>query len=117
MDSLRLDTSMQEDTRRPGLNELFEVVPFFFKVIGGFVSVACTKCELSFHPQFVSEECQHGPLVVFFKEIEKSVAGTSDSYLAMKSKIDSLPAGVLVVCSSTQMDNRKEKVSFIPLVI
>ncbi|XP_064934705.1 uncharacterized protein LOC135587347 isoform X1 [Musa acuminata AAA Group] len=82
VDSLRLDTSMQEDTRRPGLNELFE---------------------------FVSEECQHGPLVVFFKEIEKSVAGTSDSYLAMKSKIDSLPAGVLVVCSSIQMDNRKEK--------
>ncbi|RWW32142.1 hypothetical protein GW17_00003208 [Ensete ventricosum] len=29
----------------------------------------------------------------------------------MKSKIDSLPVGVLVVCSSTQMDNRKEKVS------
>ncbi|URE23310.1 Holliday junction DNA helicase ruvB N-terminus [Musa troglodytarum] len=85
VDSLRLDTSMQEDTRRPGLNELFE---------------------------FVSEECQHGPLVVFLKEIEKSVAGTSDSYLAMKSKIDSLPVGVLVVCSSTQMDNRKEKDCF-----
>ncbi|XP_064990183.1 uncharacterized protein LOC135627797 isoform X1 [Musa acuminata AAA Group] len=81
-DSLRPDTSTREDTGRPALNELFE---------------------------FVSEECQHGPLIVFFKDIEKSVAGGTDSYLTMKSKIDSLPAGILVICSNTQLDSRKEK--------
>lgn len=69
--------------------------------------------QTSFLTQFVSEECQHGPLIVFFKDIEKSVAGGTDSYLTMKSKIDSLPAGVLVICSNTQLDSRKEKVLFV----
>ncbi|WOL10335.1 hypothetical protein Cni_G19090 [Canna indica] len=81
VDSLSLDIS-RDDAGRPALNELFE---------------------------FVSEECQHGPLIVFLKDIDKSVVGGSDSYLTVKSKIDSLPAGVLVVCSNTQLDSRKEK--------
>ncbi|KAG6487761.1 hypothetical protein ZIOFF_056363 [Zingiber officinale] len=81
-DSLRLDISSREDLGRSALNELFEVI---------------------------SEECQHGPLIVFFKDIEKSVAGGVDSYLTMKVKMDSGSSGVLFICSNTQVDSRKEK--------
>ncbi|XP_042428663.1 uncharacterized protein LOC122015710 [Zingiber officinale] len=81
-DSLRLDISSREDSGRSALNELFEVI---------------------------SEECQHGPLIVFFKDIEKSVAGGVDSYLTMKVKMDSGSSGVLFICSNTQVDSRKEK--------
>ncbi|CAL9132680.1 unnamed protein product [Musa acuminata var. zebrina] len=81
-DSIRLDTSMDEETAKLALNELFE---------------------------FVSEECQHGPLILFLKDTEKFVSGSTDIFLFMKGKIDSLPAGVLAVCSSTQMDCHREK--------
>ncbi|XP_074564202.1 uncharacterized protein LOC141820730 [Curcuma longa] len=81
-DSLRLDISSREDSGRSAINELFEVI---------------------------SEECQRGPLIVFLKDIDKSVAGGVDSYVTMKVRIDSLSSGVLIVCSNTQVDSRKEK--------
>ncbi|THU56115.1 hypothetical protein C4D60_Mb11t13850 [Musa balbisiana] len=81
-DSIRLDTSMDEETAKLALNELFE---------------------------FISEECQHGPLILFLRDTEKFVSGSTDIFLSMKGKIDSLPAGVLAVCSSTQMDCHREK--------
>ncbi|URD81508.1 Holliday junction DNA helicase ruvB N-terminus [Musa troglodytarum] len=81
-DSIRLDTSVDEETAKLALNELFE---------------------------FVTEECQHGPLILFLKDTEKFVSGSTDIFLSMKGKIDSLPAGVLAVCSSTQMDCHRER--------
>lgn len=80
-DLLRLDNSGVEDYEKFAIKELQEVV---------------------------SEEIGKGPLVVFIKDIEKSVTGSTDSYAALKGKLD-FPAGVLVIGSHTQMDNRKEK--------
>ncbi|KAJ8510629.1 hypothetical protein OPV22_001063 [Ensete ventricosum] len=81
-DSIHLDTSVDEEAAKLALNELFE---------------------------FVSEECQHGPLILFLKDTKKFVSGSTDIFLYMKDKFDSLPAGVLAVCSSTQMDCHREK--------
>ncbi|KAJ6796108.1 Uncharacterized protein M6B38_221960 [Iris pallida] len=80
-DLLRLDNSGVEDIEKLTLNELLEVV---------------------------SEESKIGPLIIFIKDIEKSMAGSTDSYLALKGKLD-FPAGVLVIGSHTQIDNQKEK--------
>lgn len=44
------------------------------------------------------------------KDIEKSLAGMSDSYASLKTKLELIPAGVLVIASHIQMDSRKEKV-------
>lgn len=112
-DSIRLDTSMDEETAKLALNELFEVGPNFlcFNSYFLFCELFLTSyCGLSFWPQFISEECQHGPLILFLRDTEKFVSGSTDIFLSMKGKIDSLPAGVLAVCSSTQMDCHREKV-------
>ena len=45
------------------------------------------------------------------KDIEKSMAGNTDVYTSLKSKVVNLPSNVVVIGSNTQMDNRKEKVS------
>ncbi|KAJ0980660.1 hypothetical protein J5N97_008915 [Dioscorea zingiberensis] len=81
-DLLRLDYSGGEDIEKLAINEFLEVV---------------------------CEESKSGPLIVFLKEIEKSVAGSTDSYLTLKAKLELVPAGVLVIGSHTQMDSRKEK--------
>ncbi|XP_038980506.1 uncharacterized protein LOC103715277 isoform X2 [Phoenix dactylifera] len=83
-DCLRLDFPRCEDTERLAINEILEAV---------------------------SEESQRGPLIIFLKDIEKSVAGSTD-YQTMKSKLDLMPAGVLVIASHAQVDNRKEKDTF-----
>ncbi|ONK68251.1 uncharacterized protein A4U43_C05F9300 [Asparagus officinalis] len=59
--------------------------------------------------EVVSEESKSGPLIVFLKDIEKSMVGSTESYLMLKGKLDSLPAGTLVIASHTQGDTRKEK--------
>lgn len=81
-DSLKLDLSGAEDSERIASSELLEVV---------------------------SDECKNGPLVIFMKEIEKNIAGSGDSYSSLKNKLESMPAGVLVIGSHTQIDSRKEK--------
>lgn len=80
-DLLRPEQAGYEDSERFAINELIEVV---------------------------SEESKSGPLVVFLKDIEKSMVG-SESYITLKGKLDSLPSGLLVIGSHTQVDNRKEK--------
>ncbi|MQL90414.1 hypothetical protein Taro_022999, partial [Colocasia esculenta] len=80
-ENLRLDPS-NDETERLAIGELLEVV---------------------------SDECKNGPLLVFIKDIEKSLAGISDSYISLKSKLEVMPAGVLVIASHIQMDSRKEK--------
>ncbi|KAK8509843.1 hypothetical protein V6N12_001915 [Hibiscus sabdariffa] len=80
--SLRLDSSGGDDVDKLVVNEIFEVA---------------------------FNEIKSSPLILFVKDIEKSVAGNTDVYTALKSKLENLPANIVVIGSHTQMDNRKEK--------
>ncbi|KAG0450733.1 hypothetical protein HPP92_026589 [Vanilla planifolia] len=80
-DFLRLESGGGEDSEKLAINELIEVA---------------------------SEESNHGPLIIFIKEIEKSL-GVTDSSSSWKGKLESLPAGILIIGSHIQTDNRKEK--------
>ncbi|XP_077219095.1 uncharacterized protein LOC143853253 [Tasmannia lanceolata] len=81
-DLLRPDNSGGEDTDKFAIDELYEV--------------ACS-------------ESKNGPLILFVKDIEKSLASNSDAYSTIKSKLENLPDGVVFIGSHTQIDNRKEK--------
>ncbi|KAK8925824.1 Katanin p60 ATPase-containing subunit A1 [Platanthera zijinensis] len=81
-DMLRLDCTGGEDSEKVAVNELMEVV---------------------------GEECKNGPLIILLKDVEKSMGGGVDSYVSFKNKVESLPAGILLIGSHIQMDNRKEK--------
>lgn len=80
--SLRLDGPGGEDVDRLAINELFEVA---------------------------LNESKEGPLILFVKDIEKSMVGNQDAYTALRSKLENLPDRVIVIGSHTLMDNRKEK--------
>ncbi|BAF22516.1 uncharacterized protein [Oryza sativa Japonica Group] len=58
--------------------------------------------------EFASEESQHGPLILFLKDVEK-MCGNSYSYHGLKNKIESFPAGVFIVGSQIHTDSRKDK--------
>lgn len=60
--------------------------------------------------QVVTSESSKGPFVLFMKDVEKSIAGNTESYAAFKSKFETLPDNAVVVGSHTQLDTRKEKV-------
>ena len=62
--------------------------------------------------QFISEEVQHGPLILFLKDTEK-ICGNNDSYHGLKSKLKHFPAGAFIIGSQIQPDNRKDKVRFV----
>ncbi|URE38827.1 AAA-type ATPase family protein [Musa troglodytarum] len=64
---------------------------------------------MDFSALVVLEESKNGPLIVLIKDIEKSMAGSTDSYLTLKSKLELMPVGVLIIGSHSQIDNRKEK--------
>ncbi|KAK9281285.1 hypothetical protein L1049_004182 [Liquidambar formosana] len=81
-DLLRLDSSVGDDIDKLVINELFEVA---------------------------ATESKSSPLILFVKDIEKSMAGNTEVYAAFKSKLENLPENVVVIGSHTQMDNRKEK--------
>lgn len=80
--TLRLDGPGGEDVDKLAVNELFEVA---------------------------LNESKSRPLILFVKDIEKSMVGNQDAYSALKSKLDNLPDRIIVIGSHTQMDNRKEK--------
>ncbi|GLT42470.1 hypothetical protein SLA2020_164670 [Shorea laevis] len=81
-DSLCLDSSGGDDSDKVVVDELFEVA---------------------------INESKNSPLILFLKDIEKSIVGSHDVNAALRSKFDNLPANVVVIGSHTQMDNRKEK--------
>ncbi|XP_031121843.1 uncharacterized protein LOC116024943 [Ipomoea triloba] len=81
-DFLRLDNSSIDDLDKLAINELFEVV---------------------------SQECKSSPLILFVKDIEKSMVGNPEAFAAFKLKLEKLPENVVVIASYTQTDNRKEK--------
>lgn len=61
----------------------------------------------------VSNESEKGSLILFLKDIDKSVSGNSEVYVTLKSKLDKLPDNVVVIASQTQLDSRKEKVGIL----
>ncbi|AQK48456.1 AAA-type ATPase family protein, partial [Zea mays] len=79
---LRPDFSAGEEVERLAMTELIEVI---------------------------SEENKSGPLIVLLKDVEKSFTGVTESLSSLRSKLESLPPGVLIIGSHTQMDSRKEK--------
>ncbi|XP_011082476.1 uncharacterized protein LOC105165229 isoform X1 [Sesamum indicum] len=81
-DLLRLDNSSGDDIDKLAINELFEVA---------------------------SVESKSSPLILFLKDIEKSMVGNPEAYAAFKIKLETLPENVVVIASHTQTDNRKEK--------
>lgn len=60
-----------------------------------------------------SNESENGSLILFLKDIGKSVSGRIDVYATLKSKLESLPEKIVVIASQTQLDSRKEKVGFL----
>ncbi|KAK1294746.1 Katanin p60 ATPase-containing subunit A1 [Acorus calamus] len=56
-----------------------------------------------------SVESKNGPIILFMKDIEKCISGNPDAYTTLKSYLEQLPEGVVVIGSHTQIDNRKEK--------
>ena len=112
-DLLRPDFSGGEDIERLGINELLEVCSVTFSNLVMYLKFifAVPCCLLHFVLQVVSEESKNGPLIILIKDIEKSMAGGTETYLTLKSKLEFMPAGVLIMGSHTQIDNRKEKVA------
>ncbi|KAF2314999.1 hypothetical protein GH714_037488 [Hevea brasiliensis] len=55
------------------------------------------------------DESKRGPLILFVKDIEKSMVGNQDAYTALRSKLENLPERVIIIGSHVQMDIRKEK--------
>ncbi|KAF8116512.1 hypothetical protein N665_0017s0068 [Sinapis alba] len=80
--SLRLDGSSGDDADKLAVNEIFEVA---------------------------LSEAEGGSLILFLKDIEKSLVGNSDVYATLKSKLENLPENIVVMASQTQLDTRKEK--------
>ncbi|CAM0907386.1 unnamed protein product [Alopecurus aequalis] len=74
----------------------------------GWEDRAKQPCDIMF--EFVSEESEHGPLVLFLKDVEK-VCGNSYSYHGLKSKLEIFPAGVFIIGSQIQTDTRKDKLN------
>ncbi|KAL8054848.1 hypothetical protein ABFX02_04G019300 [Erythranthe guttata] len=81
-DTLRLESSGADEIDKLAVNELFEVV---------------------------SAESKVSPLILFLKDIEKSLSGNTEAYTSLKVKLDSLSENIVVIASHTQTDSRKEK--------
>lgn len=58
-------------------------------------------------------ESEKGSLILFLKDIEKSVGGNTDVYVNLKNKLEKLPENIVVIASQTQLDSRKEKVGIL----
>lgn len=61
----------------------------------------------------LTNESEKGSLILFLKDIDKSVSGNTEVYVTLKSKLEKLPENVVVIASQTQLDNRKEKVGIL----
>jgi hypothetical protein len=66
--------------------------------------------------QFISEEIEHGPLVLFLKDTER-ICGNNDSYRALKSKLQYFPAGAFIIGSHVHPDDHKEKANASSLLL
>ncbi|CAN4085339.1 unnamed protein product [Withania somnifera] len=59
--------------------------------------------------EVVFSESRNSPFILFMKDAEKSMAGNSESYSSFKSRLERLPANIIVIGSHAHTDNRKEK--------
>ncbi|KVH98985.1 hypothetical protein Ccrd_022782 [Cynara cardunculus var. scolymus] len=59
--------------------------------------------------EVVSSESRNLPFILFMKDAEKSIVGSSESYSTFKTRLEKLPDNVVVIGSHTHTDNRKEK--------
>ncbi|KZV54361.1 hypothetical protein F511_03616 [Dorcoceras hygrometricum] len=59
--------------------------------------------------EVASLESRSSPIILFVKDIEKSVVGSSEAYALLKTKLENLPENLVVIASHTQTDSRKEK--------
>ncbi|XP_060204425.1 uncharacterized protein LOC132632483 isoform X1 [Lycium barbarum] len=59
--------------------------------------------------EVVFNESKNSPFILFMKDAEKSMAGSSESYSTFKSRLEKLPANIVVIGSHAHTDNRKEK--------
>ncbi|KAJ8770156.1 hypothetical protein K2173_011491 [Erythroxylum novogranatense] len=66
-----------------------------------------TKIVVAYH--VILNESRSTPLLLFLKDIEKSIVGNQDAYSGLKSKLQNLSDRIIVIGSHTQMSNRKEK--------
>ncbi|KAL2540504.1 AAA-type ATPase family protein [Abeliophyllum distichum] len=83
---LRLESSSAEYTNKLAINEFFEVA---------------------------SIESKSSPLILFVKDIEKSMVANPEAYVDFKNKLETLPENVVVIASHTETDNQNEKVNVI----
>ncbi|CAN6468339.1 unnamed protein product [Victoria cruziana] len=81
-DFLHLESPGGEEVDKLAINALFEVITI---------------------------ESKNGPLILFLKDMEKSLILNSDSCTSLKHKLEKLPDNAVVIGSHTHMDNRKEK--------
>ena len=114
VDSLCLDSPGWENRSKHPFDVIIEVC----KISALILAMTCISAKFCFliltvHVlQFLSEEIQLGPIVLFLKDTEK-ICGNNDSYYGLKSKLEHFPAGVFIVGSHIQPDSRKEKVLFV----
>ncbi|XP_019244139.1 PREDICTED: uncharacterized protein LOC109224054 isoform X2 [Nicotiana attenuata] len=59
--------------------------------------------------EVVFNESRNSPFILFMKDAEKSMAGNSESCSTFKSRLEKLPANIVVIGSHAHTDNRKEK--------
>ncbi|KAI3825714.1 hypothetical protein L1987_07292 [Smallanthus sonchifolius] len=59
--------------------------------------------------EVVSSESRNIPFILFMKDAEKSIVGSSESYSTFKDWLEKLPDNVVVIGSQTHTDSRKEK--------
>lgn len=81
-DLLHLENSGVEETINHAINELFEVA---------------------------SSESERGPLIIYLKEIEKSILKNAEACTCFKVGLGNLPDNVVVIGSYTHADSRTEK--------
>uniref|UniRef100_A0A7N0TSF0 AAA+ ATPase domain-containing protein n=1 Tax=Kalanchoe fedtschenkoi TaxID=63787 RepID=A0A7N0TSF0_KALFE len=81
-DCLCLEGSGGDDLDRLAINEIFEVA---------------------------STEIKSSPLILFVKDVEKSLAGNSEVLAALKTKLYNMADNLVVIGSHTQIDSHKEK--------
>eukprot|EP00249_Psilotum_nudum_P025093 c29372_g2_i2 orf=685-4584(+) len=59
--------------------------------------------------EVVKLESKKVPIILFIKDVEKSVLGNFEYHSAFKSKLEKLEGNIVVIGSHTLADNRKEK--------
>lgn len=108
---LRFESSGYGDLDKLLVNTLFEVFVSQLQINEFFIGLIFFHVFFIFICfQVVHAESKTCPFILFLKDAEKFVVGNSDSYSALKSRLEYLPENLIVIGSQTHSDNRNEKV-------